>query len=229
MECFKKYTAEAIGTCLLVFFGCGTACAAGVNGTGYLLTALAFGLVLTALYFIIGGVSGCHVNPAVTAAMLLMRRIGVMEGIGYIASQMIGAIAGSALLSLIFNNTAINDQTGALGANTTAGVGGIWQAVLIEVLLTFLFVLTVIGVSAREEKGAGAGFAIGSALTLVHIFGIPFTGTSVNPARSLGPALLVRGDALRQYWIFLVAPVVGGILAALLSIFFQRSFKKKKA
>ena len=228
MECFKKYLSEAIGTCLLVFFGCGTACAAGTNGTGYLLTALSFGLALTALCFIFGGVSGCHVNPAVSLAMLLMRKIGALECVGYIASQMIGAIGGSALLSLIFNASALEDKTGNLGANLTTGLGGVWAAILIEVLLTFAFVLTVIGVTSRKESGASSGFAIGAALTLAHIFGIPFTGTSVNPARSLGPALMARGDALRQYWVFLVAPLIGAVLAALLSIFLQRNFENKK-
>ncbi len=229
MESFKKYTAEMVGTCVLVMFGCGTACLVGTGtGAGYILTALSFGLAYLAMRYCIGNISGCHLNPALSLSMLLMRRMGIVECIGYMASQYIGGIAGSALLYLIFRYSPLEDVTGNLAANTIAGTGGnIWVAVLIETILTFAFVLTVIGATSRSENRGVSGVVCGLALCLVHIFGIGFTVTSVNPARSLGPALLVRGEALSQLWIFFVAPIIGAILAATLSIFFEREPKKK--
>lgn len=224
MESFKKYIAEAIGTCLLVFFGCGTACLVGTaSGTGYILTAFAFGLILLAMCYCIGNVSGGHFNPAVSLAMLLLRRMSLVDCIGYMAAQYIGAIVGSSFLYVIFSNSPIKDLTGNLGANTLSGVdGNIGIALFVEIILTFAFILTVVGVTSKSGNKGAAGVASGLALLLVHIFGIGFTGTSVNPARSLGPALFSRGDALSSLWIFFVAPIVGAILASLLWIFFEK-------
>ena len=228
MESFKKSVAEMVGTCFLVLFGCGTACLVGTSGIGYLLSALAFGLTLLGLCYCIGNVSGCHVNPAVSLGMLLLRRMSLLDCVGYIASQFLGALAGSALLKLIFSQSGMIDRTGNLGANSTAGTGGsVWVAILVETLLTFLFVLVVIGVNSKEDYKPTAGIAAGVGLAVVHIFGIGFTGTSVNPARSLAPALFARGTILSEYWIFLVAPVIGAILAALLYTFFERKEKRK--
>jgi len=211
MNAIKKYLAEFIGTFVLVFFACGTACVVGcsaANGTGYLLTALAFGLVIVAMADSIGNVSGCHINPAVSIAMLINGKLTVKDFIGYVAAQFIGAIAGAGALSLF-----VGVESG-LGANALFN-GNILLSLLIEVILTFVFVIAILGVTSKVENGAVAGIVIGLTLTLVHILGISFTGTSVNPARSFGPALLVGGDALINVWVFIVAPLIGGALAAI--------------
>jgi len=211
MNAIKKYLAEFIGTFVLVFFACGTACVVGcsaANGTGYLLTALAFGLVIVAMAYSIGNVSGCHINPAVSIAMLINGKLTVKDFIGYVAAQFIGAIAGAGALSLF-----VGVESG-LGANALFN-GNILLSLLIEVILTFVFVIAILGVTSKVENGAVAGIVIGLTLTLVHILGISFTGTSVNPARSFGPALLVGGDALINVWVFIVAPLIGGALAAI--------------
>jgi len=211
MNAFKKYLAEFIGTLVLVLFACGTAAVVGcsaANGTGYLLTALAFGLVIVAMAYSIGNVSGCHINPAVSIAMLISGKLSVKDFIGYLVAQFAGATAGAALLM------AFVGKDSGLGANGLYQ-GNIGLSLLIEVILTFVFVLAILGVTSKESNGAVAGIVIGLSLTLVHILGISFTGTSVNPARSFGPALLVGGDALKNVWVFIVAPLVGGALAAL--------------
>lgn len=211
MKLFKKCTAEFIGTFVLVFFACGTAAVVGCNpnmGTGYLLTALAFGLVIVAMAYSIGNVSGCHINPAVSIAMLVSGKLSFTDFIGYVIAQFAGAIAGAAALMAI-----LGEESG-LGANALYK-DEIPASLLIEVILTFVFVLAILGVTSKKENSAVAGIVIGLSLTLVHILGISFTGTSVNPARSFGPALFVGGDALSNVWVFLVAPLVGGILAAL--------------
>lgn len=211
MNAIKKYLAEFIGTFVLVFFACGTACVVGcsaANGTGYLLTALAFGLVIVAMAYSIGNVSGCHINPAVSIAMLINGKLTVKDFIGYVAAQFIGAIAGAGVLALF-----VGVESG-LGANALFN-GNILLSLLIEVILTFVFVIAILGVTSKVENGAVAGIVIGLTLTLVHILGISFTGTSVNPARSFGPALLVGGDALINVWVFIVAPLIGGALAAI--------------
>ncbi len=211
MNAFKKYLAEFIGTLVLVLFACGTAAVVGCsaeNGTGYLLTALAFGLVIVAMAYSIGNVSGCHINPAVSIAMLISGKLSVKDFIGYLVAQFAGATAGAALLM------AFVGKDSGLGANGLYQ-GNIGLSLLIEVILTFVFVLAILGVTSKESNGAVAGIVIGLSLTLVHILGISFTGTSVNPARSFGPALLVGGDALKNVWVFIVAPLVGGALAAL--------------
>ncbi len=211
MAALKKYLAEFIGTFVLVLFACGTAAQVGCsaeNGTGYLLTALAFGLVIVAMAYSIGNVSGCHINPAVSIAMLVSGKLSWKDFIGYVIAQFVGAIAGAAVLMAF-----VGKESG-LGANALYE-GNIWLSLLIEIILTFVFVIAILGVTSKESNGAVAGIVIGLTLTLVHILGISFTGTSVNPARSFGPALLVGGDALANVWVFIVAPLVGGVLAAL--------------
>ncbi|MBQ7300897.1 MAG: aquaporin [Clostridia bacterium] len=211
MNAIKKYIAELVGTFVLVFFACGTAAVVGCsaeNGTGYLLTALAFGLVIVAMAYSIGNVSGCHINPAVSIAMLVSGKLTVKDFIGYVIAQFVGATLGAAMLALF-----VGVDSG-LGANALYN-GDIVLSLLIEVILTFVFVLAILGVTSKVENGAVAGIVIGLSLTLVHILGISFTGTSVNPARSFGPALFVGGDALINVWVFIAAPLVGGVLAAL--------------
>ena len=211
MSLLKKCTAEFIGTFVLVFFACGTAAVVGCsseNGTGYLLTALAFGLVIVAMAYSIGNVSGCHINPAVSIAMLVRGKFSVKDFIGYLIAQFAGATAGAAVLMAF-----VGKESG-LGANALYE-GNIALSLLIEVILTFVFVIAILGVTSKKENSAVSGIVIGLTLTLVHILGISFTGTSVNPARSFGPALFVGGDALANVWVFLVAPLVGGVLAAL--------------
>jgi len=214
-DSFKKYVSEFIGTAVLVFMGCGSAVFLGADTSGgHLAVAFAFGLSIVAMAYVIGSVSGCHINPAVSLAAFLDKRIKGPEFIGYVASQIIGAIAGAALLFAMSAITGI-DQTGGLGTNLAAGAGGVGGALLIEVVLTFIFVLTILGVTADSSKGGVAGIVIGLTLVFVHIVGIPLTGTSVNPARSIGPALFAGGAALTDLWIFIVAPLIGAALAAL--------------
>lgn len=211
MNAIKKYVAEFIGTFVLVLFACGTAAVVGcdaVNGSGYLLTALAFGLVIVAMAYSIGNVSGCHINPAVSIAMLVSGKMTIKDFAGYVVSQFLGAIAGAAVLM------AIVGVDSGLGANGLYN-GNIGLSFVIEVILTFVFVIAILGVTSKQENGAVAGIVIGLALVLVHILGISFTGTSVNPARSFGPALFVGGEALKNVWVFLLAPLVGGVLAAI--------------
>ena len=211
MNLLKKCTAEFIGTFVLVFFACGTAAVVGCsaeNGTGYLLTALAFGLVIVAMAYSIGNISGCHINPAVSIAMLVSGKLSVKDFIGYLIAQFAGATAGAAVLMAF-----VGKESG-LGANALYE-GNIALSILIEIILTFVFVIAILGVTSKIENSAVSGIVIGLTLTLLHILGISFTGTSVNPARSFGPALFVGGDALANVWVFLVAPLVGGVLAAL--------------
>jgi aquaporin Z len=210
MTSLRKYLAEFIGTLVLVLFACGTACQVGCSasaGTGYLLTALAFGLVIVAMAYSIGNVSGCHVNPAVSIAMLVSGRMSVKDFIGYVIAQFAGAIAGAAILMSLIG------MKGNLGANALYE-GQVGASFAIEAILTFVFALTILGVTSKKGYTAVAGLVIGLTLTLIHIFGISFTGTSVNPARSFGPALFVGGESLANVWVFLVAPLVGGVIAA---------------
>lgn len=211
MQSIKKYIAEFIGTFVLVLFACGTAAVVGCsaeNGTGYLLTALAFGLVIVAMAYSIGNVSGCHINPAVSIAMLVSGKLSVKDFIGYVVAQFAGATAGAAVLM------ALVGKDSGLGANALYN-DSIGLSILVEIILTFVFVIAILGVTSKVENGAVAGIVIGLTLTLVHILGISFTGTSVNPARSFGPAIFVGGDALSSLWVFIVAPLIGGVLAAL--------------
>ena len=211
MNSFKKYLAEFIGTFVLVFFACGTAAVVGCSaekGTGYLLTALAFGLVIVAMAYSIGNISGCHINPAVSIAMLINKSLSFVDFIGYVIAQFAGSIAGAATLMAI-----VGKESG-LGANALYN-GKVLTSFIIEIILTFVFVIAILGVTSKTENSSVSGIVIGLTLTLVHILGISFTGTSVNPARSFGPALFVGGEALSNVWVFLLAPLVGGVLAAL--------------
>lgn len=211
----KKLIAEFVGTMMLVLFGCGVAVVSGINYVG---TALAFGLVLIAMAYSIGNVSGCHINPAVSLGMALTGKMSWREFGEYVAAQVLGAIAGSAILGVLLQ------KFSNLGANSyDTNYFTVWIALLIEVILTFVFVTTILGVSDKKENGHATGVIIGLTLTLVHLFGLPFTGTSVNPARSIGPALLQGGTALSQVWVFILAPLVGAALAAL---FYKYVLKK---
>ncbi len=209
MNALRKYVAEFIGTFVLVFFACGTAVVVGCSDlAGYLSTALAFGLVIVAMAYFIGNISGCHINPAVSIAMLISGKLSIADFFGYIASQFAGAIAGAAALM------AFVGKDKGLGTNALYE-SDVVKSLAIEVILTFVFVLAILGVTSKVRNSSVAGIVIGLSLTLVHILGISFTGTSVNPARSFGPALFMGGDALADVWVFIVAPLVGGALAAI--------------
>lgn len=219
MEAIRKYAAEFIGTMVLVIMGCGTAMLVGcdaVSGGGYILTALAFGLVIVGMAYCVGNISGCHINPAVSLGVLISGGMSVKDFICYVISQCLGAIAGTGILSLIFTLGGVTDKTGGYGSNGLAGVNGNAGAgLIVEIVLTFIFVLTIIGVTSKKAgHGSFGGIVIGFTLTLVHILGIGLTGTSVNPARSLGPAIFAGGDALSSLWVFIVGPFVGAALAA---------------
>jgi aquaporin Z len=222
----RKLMAELLGTALLVFFGVGVATLmfgfgfdGGSVAAGVVATALAFGLVLLALAYAIGPLTGCHVNPAVTMGALLTRRLPVRDAVGYWVAQFVGGILGALLLWGMFNTSPLYStaRTG-LGTNGWGaasdihiGAGG---AFLAEVVLTAMFVFVILAVTSKIGNPATAGVVIGLALTVAHLVGIPITGTSVNPARSLGPALIVGGTALSQVWLFILAPLIGGAVAA---------------
>jgi len=211
---FKKYLAEVTGTAVLVFMGCGSAVFLGcaTNG-GHLAVALAFGLSIVAMAYVIGNVSGCHINPAVSLGAFIDKRINAKDFCAYVVSQSAGGVLGALLLKIV-SSLADIDITKNLGSNLAAGAGGTGGAILVEVILTFIFVLVILGVTADSSKNSVAGIVIGLTLVFVHIVGIPLTGTSVNPARSLGPALLAGGQALADLWIFIVSPFIGAALAA---------------
>ena len=216
----KKYVAECIGTMVLTLLGCGTAVFLGCGTpAGVVGTAIAFGLSVVAMAYAIGGISGCHINPAITLGVALAGRMSWKDACGYWVGQVIGGIVGACLLWLIVKTTgapgAMGDPAG-LGTNGVANAGGVGGAFLVEVIATFIFVFVVLG-TTDAKKGAGnfAGLAIGLSLILVHLVCINLTGTSVNPARSIGPALFAGGDALKNLWVFICAPLVGGALAAL--------------
>lgn len=231
----RKFFAELIGTMFLVIIGCGTAVALTPLAEKVVLDpeiftivpiALAFGLVLVALCYTIGRVSGSHVNPAVSIAMLINGKISAIDCVYYIAAQLIGAVAGAEVLAVIFDSY---KSLGTNGYGELSALGTTMNAALIvEIILTFIFVLTVLCVTSRkQEESSNNGIIIGLALFLVHIFGIPFTGTSVNPARSFGPAILCGSElVLEQLWVFIVGPIAGAILAAL---FFKFVIEEKEA
>lgn len=207
----KKYIAEFIGTFVLVFFACGVAAVTGCNGeanASYILTALAFGLVIVAMAYSIGNISGCHINPAVSLGVFMIGGMELKDLIGYVIAQFAGAIVGAfALMSVI-------------GKEMGLGTNGLYEAsvgksMTIEIILTFMFVLAVLGATSKIDNSQIAGLVIGGSLTLAHLLGIYFTGTSVNPARSFGPALFMGGEALSNVWVFIVAPLIGGAIAAL--------------
>ncbi len=218
----KKYISEFIGTCVLVLFGCGTAV---VTGGDLVATALAFGLSIVAMAYVIGNVSGCHINPAVSLGVLINKGMSLKDFGGYVCAQVLGALLGSGLLKLILINTNIGGA--ALGANgygaASATEISLLGAIIVEVVLTFVFIYTILGVTSDEKKSSVAGIVIGLTLTFVHIIGIKLTGTSVNPARSLAPALLMGGEALKQVWVFILAPFAGSALAAVCYKFLNKA------
>jgi aquaporin Z len=214
----KKYLAELIGTFVLVLMGCGSAVLAG-SEIGFVGISFAFGLSLLALVYAIGGISGCHVNPAVSISMLAAGKIGVKDAVAYIAVQCVGATIGAATLYWIATgNPVYSLAVNGLGQNgyDLASPSGfsMLSALVAEVVLTFIFLMVIHGSTSEKAPKGFAGVSIGFSLVLIHLVGIPVTGTSVNPARSLGPAVIVGGVALNQLWLFWVAPIIGGLLAA---------------
>lgn len=221
-----KYTAEFIGTFCLVLFGCGAAVieGAGSNGVaaagiGLLGIGLAFGLTVVVMAYAIGPISGCHINPAISISMLAAGKLSVKDCVSYVIAQCLGAIAASGLLYLLLSGKPSFGMTEyALGANgwgeNYLGQYSLQSAFIGETVFTFLFLIVIYGTTAKRANPAMAGLAIGLSLTVIHLVLIPITGVSLNPARSLGPALLDGGLALHQLWLFIVAPVLGGLLAA---------------
>lgn len=209
----KKYICEFIGTLVLVLFGCGTAV---LTDADIVATSLAFGLSIVALAYVIGNISGCHVNPAISFAMFLDKRMDGKELLKYVIAQILGALAGAAILALIINSVFnLGDYTvTGLGQNVFGDYSiNMFGAFIVEAILTFVFVFTVLGVTKDKKKESVAEIVIGLTLVFVHLFGIKLTGTSVNPARSLGPAILLGGEALEQVWLFILAPLFGSALA----------------
>ena len=229
----KKYVAEFIGTFVLVLVACGVAAMTGCKfpEAGYVATALAFGLTIVGMAYCVGNISGCHINPAVSLGVLLSGGMSVSEFIGYVISQCLGAFAGSGLLALIFSLGNVEDKTGGFGTNSLAGVGeNAVAGLLVEIILTFFFVLTILGVTSKKAgHGSFGGVVIGFTLTLVHILGIGLTGTSVNPARSFGPALVALFDGnsapISCLWVFIVGPLVGAAIAAVTYKFLESDKK----
>lgn len=221
MIAFKKYVAEFIGTLVLVTLGCGTAMLVGCNaaqGGGYILTALAFGLVIVGMAYCVGNISGCHINPAVSLGVLLSGGMKFNDFIGYIIAQCAGAFAGSGLLAAIFSLGGLD--TGAYGTNGLSNINdNALAGLIVEFVLTFIFVMTILGVTSKKAgHGSFGGLVIGLTLTLVHILGIGLTGTSVNPARSIGPAIVAaidgNTDPISCVWVFIVGPLLGAAAAA---------------
>ena len=211
----KKYIAECIGTFVLTFLGCGAAVSLGcaeANTAAVVGTAIAFGLSVVAMAYTIGGISGCHINPAITLGCLVTGRISVKDCAGYMAGQVAGAIIAGAVLAGIYGaETGIGSNGIGAGCNGSATI-----ALIVEAILTALFVLVVLGATHKTNGDTGkfAGLAIGLSLILIHLVGIHFTGTSVNPARSIGPALFAGGEALTNVWIFIAGPFIGSFIAA---------------
>ncbi len=227
----KKYVAEFFGTLALVTFGCGTAMLVGcdaVSGGGYILTALAFGLTIVAMAYCVGNISGCHINPAVSLGVLLSNGMTAKDFVGYVISQCLGALAGSGILALIFSTGGVVDKTGGYGTNGLAGVNGsIAAGLIVEIVLTFFFVMTILGVTSKKAgHGSFGGLVIGLSLTWVHILGIGLTGTSVNPARSIGPAIVAactgNMEPMGSLWVFIVGPFIGAALAAVVYKFMEK-------
>ena len=235
----KKYVAECIGTMVLVIFGCGTAMLTGPGSSGaaYIATALAFGLTIVAMAYSVGNISGCHINPAVSFGVFITGGISLKDFIGYIIAQFAGALTGTGILAMIWGMGGITDQTGkpdtvlgiktgtlglnGFGANTMDGVGGNhFAGFFVEIILTAIFVFAILGVTSKKAKhGSFGGIVIGLTLTVVHLFGIGLTGTSVNPARSFGPAFCAMCGGnfkpIAALWAFLLGPMIGAALAAI--------------
>lgn len=216
MKKIARYLSELVGTFVLVFFACGVAgqiCTPENGIAGLIGTALAFGLVIVAMAYSIGNISGCHINPAVSFAFLIKGDLSIGDFIGYVIAQTGGAIGGAAALNFIVNDKA------KLGMNALYN-GDIWMSFAIEAILTFVFVLAILGVTSQNKTSNVAGLVIGGALVLVHLLGINFTGTSVNPARSFGPALIAGN--LNDIWVFIAAPLAGSLLASLCYVLFRK-------
>lgn len=211
----KKYLCEFVGTAVLVLFGCGSAAIAGTT-LGTLGIAIAFGLSIVAMSYVIGDISGCHINPAVSFAMLINKKMDVKDFVFYVIAQFLGAIVGITILYVI--KVCAGLDVTALGQNGFGEISSIGismvGAIITETILTFVFVLTILGVTSNKKMTSISGLVIGLTLTFVHIMGIPLTGTSVNPARSLAPAIFVGGIALKQVWVFVLSPLLGATLAA---------------
>ena len=230
MTSVRKYIAEFIGTAVLVLFGCGAAVTANtlylIQGLNVplafttLTISVAFGLCIVAMAYSIGNVSGCHINPAVSFGLFVAGRMTLKDLIGYVIAQFLGGLAGAFVLSKLIGGTTSLGQNG-YGDASVMGISAA-IAVAVEIILTFVFVLVILCVTSKPEFGSVAGLVIGLTLTLIHILGIPFTGTSVNPARSFGPAVLAGGDALKQLPVFIIAPVIGGALAAIFYMFIMK-------
>lgn len=212
----KKYIAELVGTFVLTLLGCGAAVSlnCGSDTASVVGTALAFGIAVIAMAYAIGGISGCHINPAITLGVFLSKRMSGKDAAMYMVFQVIGAVLASCVLYALVTTAPDLAQGTTTGANKCAG--GVVNGLIAEIVLTFIFVLVVLG-TTDEKKGAGnfAGLAIGTSLILIHLVGIHYTGTSVNPARSIGPALFEGAEALSQLWVFIVGPFVGAILSAI--------------
>lgn len=225
MNASKKYAAEGLGTFALVLFGCGAAAIAGVSSTGptglgLLGISFAFGLAVVAMAYAIGPVSGCHINPAISIAMFVAGKLSGKDLLGYVIAQCVGAIAAAGVLYIIASGgDGFVMGEWALGSNGWGegylGNYSMQSAFIAEFVFTFLFLMVIFGTTAKNASPQMAGLAIGISLALIHFVVIPITGTSVNPARSLGPALFAGGMALSQLWLFIVAPIAGGVLAAL--------------
>jgi len=220
----SKFFAEFFGTLVLVFMGCGSAVIAGANGetgVGLLGIAFAFGLSVLAMAYAIGHISGCHINPAISIGMVVAGRMKAKEAVYYVIAQILGAIAGALILLCIAQGKISYDLTSnGLGQNGYGALSpqhyDLLSGFIAETVLTFIFLLVIFGAtSTKNIHGGFAGLSIGLSLVLIHIVGIPITGVSVNPARSIGPALVVGGEAIQQLWLFIVAPIVGAILSAL--------------
>ena len=222
----KKEICEFLGTMCLVLFGCGVAV---LTDADVITTSLAFGLTIVALAYTIGNISGCHVNPAVSFACFIDKRLSGKDFIRYVIAQILGALAGTAILYAILSNTSLG--TIALGANGFGDYSAthltLVGALITEIVLTCIFVYTILGVTSDEKYSRVAGIVIGLTLTFVHLLGINLTGTSVNPARSLAPAIFLMGDAIKQVWVFIVGPLIGGTLAACIYSYLNVSKRRR--
>lgn len=217
----RKYIAEMLGTMVLVLLGCGSAVFAGTGQpfapVGTLGVAFAFGLAVVAMVYTIGKISGCHINPAITLGMMIAKKISLKDGVMYMLFQVAGAILGSAILFVLANHS--GSTTTLTGSNSYTDL---MPAFVAEAVFTFIFVLVVFGSTSKGAPNGFAGLAIGLTLVLIHIVCIPITGTSVNPARSIGPAIFEGGAALSQLWLFIVAPFIGAIVAAVVWKFLDK-------
>ena len=228
----RKYVAEFIGTFVLTFVSCGAAAVSGgIDGVlGILGIAAAFGLSIVAMAYSIGNISGCHINPAVSLAMLISKRMSGKDFVGYVIAQILGGIVAACLLKLIGNMCdPVITGLGTNGYGDLSYVGlNMGGALIVEIVLTCIFLIAILGVTSKSSFSSVSGLVIGLTLTFVHIIGIPLTGTSVNPARSLGPALLEGGEALAQVCVFIIGPLVGAAIAAFIWMYLSPEKKSNK-